>query len=104
MNNFQAAVTSGNTLILSKVPGIGKKTAERLIIEMKDKFKKINKDKIPNTMADQNNILLTDAINALIYLGYNSLQAQKAVSRAMSENKEERDLSTVIAYSLQHLR
>ena len=37
--SFQRAITTGDIRLLSKLPGIGKKTAERLVIEMHDKFK-----------------------------------------------------------------
>ena len=42
IGDFQMAVVQGNAALLSKVPGIGKKTSERLIIELKDKFTNVS--------------------------------------------------------------
>jgi holliday junction DNA helicase RuvA len=92
MSALQRAVGGNDVRLLSKIPGIGKKTAERLVIEMRDKFKKIDK---PLTMSH-----LSDAVNALINLGYNPLEAQKAVDLVGSEEK---DLGKVIAAALQKI-
>lgn len=97
---FQTAIQNGNVSLLSKVPGIGKKTAERLIVELKDKSKKIGKADPSLPLGSSH--LLTDAINALIHLGYPLLQAQKAVQKAF-EAKKEVDLSGLISASLKLL-
>lgn len=98
---FQSAILNGNVLLLSKVPGIGKKTAERLIIEMRDKFKKIVKD-LPALSVGPGSII-ADAVNALIHLGYNPMQSQKAVQKANDEKKGITDLSVLIASALQKI-
>lgn len=98
---FQAAIANANIQLISKVPGIGKKTAERLIVEMRDKLKKLTKDK--PSFAGSSSSLAVDAINALLYLGYNPMQAQKAVQKALDENKKETDLSKLISASLQKI-
>lgn len=103
MSSFQAAIASSNIQLISKVPGIGKKTAERLVVEMKDKFKKLGKDKFPVSASDGQGNLISDAVNALIYLGYNPMQAQKAIQKAMDERKGESDLSKLIAHALQKI-
>ncbi|MBI5345712.1 MAG: Holliday junction branch migration protein RuvA [Chlamydiae bacterium] len=95
--NFQQAIANNDTRLISKVPGIGKKTSERLVIELKDKFK--NFVKISNTST---NTTLFDAINALINLGYNPMQAQKAARLAYEENKET-SLSNLITSALRKL-
>lgn len=100
-STFQTAIANANVLLLSKVPGIGKKTAERLIIEMKDKFKKILKD-LPPLPAGPGSMMV-DAINALIHLGYNPLESQKAVQKAHEEKKGHSDLGSLISYALQKI-
>ncbi|HSW73487.1 MAG TPA: Holliday junction branch migration protein RuvA [Chlamydiales bacterium] len=100
-STFQTAIANANVLLLSKVPGIGKKTAERLIIEMKDKFKKILKD-LPPLPAGPGSMMV-DAINALIHLGYNPLESHKAVQKAHEEKKGSSDLASLISYALQKI-
>lgn len=102
--SFQRAVAAADTRLLSKVPGIGKKTAERLVIEMRDKLKGGRKkgDPPPVSLGEANS-LLADAMNALLHLGYNPLEAQKALHAALAEKKEESDLGHLIAAALQKI-
>ncbi len=102
---FQRAIGNADIRLLSKLPGIGKKTAERLVIEMRDKFKGIaRKDKSsPLLPAQGGDSLEYDAANALINLGYNPLDAQKAVASVRSEKKEETDLGRFITAALQKI-
>ncbi len=96
---FQRAISSADIRLLSKIPGIGKKTAERLVIEMRDKVKGDKKGEALST-ADG---LIGDAMNALLHLGYNALQAQKAVQAVLEEKKEETDLGKIITAALQKI-
>lgn len=100
MSVFQQAIAAADVRLLSKIPGVGKKTAERLIIEMRDKFKGAGKKGKMTPMVSDG--VQGDAINALINLGYNPLQAQKAVQAAYQENKEE-DLGQLITAALRRL-
>ncbi|MGK5594378.1 MAG: Holliday junction branch migration protein RuvA [Parachlamydiaceae bacterium] len=93
------AIHQDNTAILCKVPGIGKKTAERLIIELRDKLGFIPSE-LKLKMETPNKSLQGDAVNALIHLGYHSSVAQKATKKALSELPEDCDLSTLITHSL----
>lgn len=96
---FQKAIAAADVHLLSKIPGIGKKTAERLVIEMRDKFKSGPKDPKTGSVSG----LLGDAINALLHLGYNPQQAQKAVQMVLEERKEETDLGKIITSALQKI-
>lgn len=71
---------------LQKLPGIGKKTAERLVLELKDKIQKIDiQYSESNTSKSSNDIsIFEEATSALIALGYNKTIAEKAVKQ--SEN------------------
>lgn len=100
---FQQAIAMADTRLMSKLPGIGKKTAERLVIEMRDKFK--NKEK---SIASSSTIPISaninfDAVNALINLGYNALDANRAVQTATKEQKDELDLAHLITAALRHI-
>jgi len=84
ISELKQAIINNNLLLLQKMPGIGKKTSERLIIELKDKIIKI--DTVADT--DNHSATLQEAIAALIVLGYNRTTAEKAVKKAItvSEN------------------
>jgi len=101
MGAFQRAIAAADVRLLSKIPGIGKKTAERLVIEMRDKFKGGKKDK-PLSLSGAEGIV-GDAMNALLHLGYNPLEAQKAVQAALEEKKDETDLGKIISSALQKI-
>ncbi len=87
------AVLSGDVLTLSKIPGIGKKTAERLIVELKDKLKI---SELQSTLTPS----YADAVNALVRLGYSAQQSQKAIQSVLDSSKKELDLPTLITSAL----
>lgn len=97
MQALQQAIRASDIRLLSKIPGIGKKTAERLIVEMRDKFQ----GKSAGTVTETS--LSADATNALINLGYPLLHAQKAVQAAIKEKGEEIDLGRLITFALQKI-
>ncbi len=103
ISSFQRAIASSDTRLLSKLPGIGKKTAERLVIEMRDKFKGGKKAGAVQLAISQEEGVVGDAINALIHLGYNALDADKAVQKAFGSNQEETDLGRLITTALKHI-
>lgn len=104
ISSFQRAIASADTRLLSKIPGIGKKTAERLVMEMRDKFKTYaKKEKGIAPTFSAGDTLLSDAFNALINLGYPPLSAQKALTSAMEEKKDETDLGRLITVALQKI-
>ena len=102
---LQGAIAAGDVAPLAKCPGIGKKTAERLVIELKDKVG------LPATSApaisgggvtDSNAPvgLVNDAINALLTLGYKPAEADKAVRRSIEKLGDAATLETVIKAAL----
>jgi holliday junction DNA helicase RuvA len=82
--NFKAAVVSGDAALLSRTKGIGKKTAERIIVELKDKvgvaaaWEAASSAHAPTPEEAQ----INDAVLALISLGYKQVDAHKAVKQA----------------------
>jgi len=103
IGDFQMAVVQGNAALLSKVPGIGKKTAERLIIELKDKFNNISSSGSTLPTGAQGNSVVGDAISALINLGYHPLDAQKAIKKVLSIHEKEPNLSELISGALRSI-
>jgi holliday junction DNA helicase RuvA len=86
-----AAISSGDVAKLQSIPGIGKKTAERMALELKDKAIKITGDvELPASMAAMraDKTILSDALSALVNLGYPSKAANSAVDKACSSMKE----------------
>lgn len=86
-DDLRFAVMANDAKTIASAPGIGKKTAEKLIIELKDKFDiqdVLNKasadDAIPEA-SDNTNQIQSEAIQALVALGYGSTESMKAVKK-----------------------
>jgi len=77
------AITSGNALILQSVKGIGGKTAQRIVIDLKDKLSKqeIQIEKINVS----HNTLKDEALSGLLILGFNKSAADKALNRILKQ-------------------
>lgn len=75
------AIVQGNTSLLESIKGIGKKSAERIILELKDKLTKTGALSNISTLID--NTLERDALNALIALGIGRSVAEQAVQRVV---------------------
>lgn len=80
------AIVQGNVKALESIKGIGKKTAERLVLELKDKLAKIAP--ILNNSPLINNSLQQDALNALTALGIPKQAASMAVEKTLKANPE----------------
>ena len=79
-------IISGDVKMLSSLPGIGPKTAQRLIVELKDKFTFTNNNTIPSDSSFSKN--QQDAYNALLTLGYKSMDIQTKIQSIVSSNPE----------------
>jgi Holliday junction DNA helicase RuvA len=81
--DFVRCIRDGDTIRLTRLPGVGKKTAERLIIEMRDRLKDLNisSDSVPVQGAgtSTSNSQADDAVSALISLGYKPQEASRYV-------------------------
>jgi holliday junction DNA helicase RuvA len=84
--------------MLCKVPGIGKKTAERLLIELKDTLPLLAT--LVHSPVSAKTHLSHDAVSALVNLGYNQFTAQKAVQKVLDKTSEQLELSELITRSL----
>ncbi|MBS0649058.1 MAG: Holliday junction branch migration protein RuvA [Verrucomicrobia bacterium] len=102
IGDFQMAVVQGNTALLSKIPGIGKKTAERLVVELKDKFNNLPASD-SGSSTGQGSSVVSDAISALTNLGYNPLDAQKAIKKVLALYSKEPSLSELITGALRSI-
>ncbi|KTD23407.1 Holliday junction ATP-dependent DNA helicase RuvA [Legionella lansingensis] len=81
-SEFVQCISQQNTLLLTKLPGIGKKTAERLVVEMRDNLKQFfsqtDSNETPQTLVNVNQ---EEAISALEALGYKQQEAAKVVKK-----------------------
>ena len=85
-DDLLAAIAAGDIGRLSTIPGVGKKTAERMVLELRDKMRELAAE-LPETPAaaapaDQ------DVVSALVNLGYKSSQAERAVAEARREKPD----------------
>jgi len=103
--NLIIAISHADIKLISKVPGIGKKTAERLVVEMRDKLKIFERRAISSFSDDSFPIdATTDAIHALINLGYSAMQAQKAIKKAKENiNSEKIQAGELITLALKKI-
>ena len=104
--DLHLAISQANIHLICKVPGIGKKTAERLIIEMRDKLKGFDQT-LPTFLALTSEVAATvvsDAISALVNLGYPANQAQNAIKKALGKmDSEQPKLGDLITSALQQM-
>ncbi|MDA8085856.1 MAG: Holliday junction branch migration protein RuvA [Nitrospiraceae bacterium] len=93
--NFRQAVEAEDTTALSKVPGIGKKTAARIILELKQK--------LPSMALNLRDAVFEDALSALVNLGYKKAEAQKALEKAGKEPDTEKGIEGLLKGALKEL-
>jgi Holliday junction DNA helicase RuvA len=93
-DEFVLCVQRNDTSALVRIPGVGKKTAERLIVEMRDRLREWRPDlaaargsvAAPDIAAAGRNRMLADAESALIALGYKPQEAARAISAAQGDD------------------
>lgn len=105
-DDLRFAVMANDAKAISGAPGIGKKTAEKLIIELKDKLNiedVLNKVSETETMTISNstNEIQAEAVQALVALGYGSTEAMKAVKKVQLD--EEITVETVLKQALKNM-
>lgn len=104
---LQAAIAHQDLPTLCRVPGVGKKTAERLIVELKDKLPRlmtIAAVSMTIPVSDSHSPMAQDAMFALMNLGYNQSTAQKAIKQSLKELPESVDLALLITTALKNVK
>ena len=92
-NNLQMAIISGDAKAISKAQGIGAKTAQRIIIELKDKIDLEEMLEVSSEAISSDNSIQSDAIDALIALGYSKTESFNAVKKiSVDENMDVEDI------------
>jgi len=97
-NEFAETVQQADAVALTKLPGIGKKTAERLIIEMRDRLKEWHQDDSDTNLSNFGDITdrpkdeKRDAETALVALGYKPAEAARMISRVETKDQDSEDI------------
>lgn len=86
VSDLRAYLQTGNTTALTTIPGIGRKLAERLVLELRDKASKMASESgFPPISSDPQGNVRNEALMALSSLGYNRVTAERAVRLAVEE-------------------
>lgn len=105
VHEFQKAIIQGDVRLIQSIKGIGPKSAQRLILELKDKLKK---EPVPEGMDNilqhtHSSVMNDEALAALNMLGFQKIQAEKAVSKAIKDNLNIQSVEELIKLSLKNL-
>ncbi|SHI89253.1 Holliday junction DNA helicase subunit RuvA [Mesonia phycicola] len=95
------AITQEEVAIIQSVKGIGAKTAQRVIIDLKDKLSEFSED-VNEIVKSSRNTHKEEALSALETLGYTRKQSEKVVSRII-KNDAEASVETIIKFALKNL-
>ncbi|MEX0618047.1 MAG: Holliday junction branch migration protein RuvA [Pseudohongiellaceae bacterium] len=108
VDDFVRTISSNDINSLIRMPGVGKKTAERLIVEMRDRLAEWHVEGAGVTdgglrAADNRSQLVRDAETALTSLGYKPAEAARAVSRVSKERADISDSESLIRLALKSM-
>jgi Holliday junction DNA helicase RuvA len=95
--DFSRCIMDGDSKSLTRLPGVGKKTAERLVIELKDRLEKDDSTQLSGTAGSTIKVEradnpVNDAVSALISLGYKAQQASQMVRDLDIEDKSTEEI------------
>ncbi|MBT8325889.1 MAG: Holliday junction branch migration protein RuvA [Winogradskyella sp.] len=99
-DQIKEGIASGNVALIQSIKGIGAKTAQRVIIDLKDKVLKIYG--IEELSVSQSNTHKDEALSALEVLGFNKKQAEKAIDRIVV-NQPDAPVEVIIKEALKNL-
>ena len=85
-DELSRAIVQGNSKALENIKGIGRKTAERIVVELRDKLARQPIEVDANISSFKNNTLQSDALNALIALGINRQAADQAIQKVLAQD------------------
>ena len=105
VDSFKAAVSSGDIDLLSSLHGVGKKTAERLVLELKDKISMIPRlrEEAGGEKMEGEEEKASDVMRALLSLGYRQNQANKALVKALKNAEPDWPVEKLLKEALKHI-
>ena len=101
-DELRAAIIGEDVAAFKRVKGIGPKTAKRIILDLKDKVLK-DSGEIQISISPQDNTIRTEALSALVALGFSRIQVQKALNKIGKENPSVDNVETLIKMALKQL-
>jgi Holliday junction DNA helicase RuvA len=106
VDDFQRSVLAEDLDVLTHISGVGKKTAQRLILELKEKLGKLDLgvEKGMEIGERMGAPVEEEAVLALVSLGYNKLDARKAVQKVRSESEESLPVEELIKRALKYAK
>lgn len=106
-HNLYEAIANNDIPKICKVPGIGKKSAERLMIEIRDKLPSLFPTKPSqfsmDTSTTSHSQIVNDAMSALINLGYNQNTSEKAIKQSLKNLPDTVELAELITMALKNV-
>jgi len=107
VQEIKVSIESGDTNRLSSVPGVGKKTAGRLVLELKEKFRGIvsltETPSSPVASSDPQERIKNDALTGLVYLGYAKAQGRNVIDQILEGSQSPPTVEQLIRDSLRLL-
>jgi holliday junction DNA helicase RuvA len=100
-NEVVNAILSGNVALLQKIKGIGSKSAQRIIVDLKDKLAKESID--PDYAVSSGSTVRDEAISALVMLGFVKAAAEKAVDKTINNAQTQLVVEQLIRQALKNL-
>ncbi|MBN1663323.1 MAG: Holliday junction branch migration protein RuvA [Deltaproteobacteria bacterium] len=100
------AISHGSVGRLVGIPGVGRKTAERMVLELKDKLAKLLTDKSGQKLGSlikTTNLLQEDAVSALVNLGYKSNTVRDVIEKIVQASEEKLTLDLLLKKALKQL-
>lgn len=105
VSDIISAIQAGDVEKLATVPGIGKKSAGRISLELKDKIEKLRliPTKLPDSSLSSSSRLQDDALSALVNLGYRAAEAKEVLKRIVHSRPDLASLKDLIREALKDL-
>lgn len=98
---IQSAISTGNVALIKSVKGIGEKTAQRIIVDLKGKLGK--EELSPEFFVSSNNTLKEEALSALVMLGFNKAAAEKTLEKIIRTEGTGQTVEQLIKSALKNL-
>ncbi|HTY13835.1 MAG TPA: Holliday junction branch migration protein RuvA [Candidatus Omnitrophota bacterium] len=105
LDKLITAIVQGNAALITSVPGIGSKTAQKIIIDLKEKLAKsqgLRPSDLPKGEESASNVI-SDAISALVTLGYSPREAREAIMNSKADLEDAKTVEDVIKVALKNL-
>jgi Holliday junction DNA helicase RuvA len=102
IDELRSAIISDDAVSLQRIKGIGGKTAQRVIIELKDKLKKDSYEEFSTSTGVRNNTLRNEALSALVTLGIARSAAEKSVDTVLKKTGNTITLEDLVKQALKN--